>query len=61
MQLIRFNEVTEELAKREEEGDLSLAYWQEGHKDFFNREGHFSEDMESVFEEFELIEVSKRH
>lgn len=61
LQLIRFNEVTEELAKREGEGDLSLAYWQEGHKAFFNREGYFSEDMELVFEEFELIEVCKRY
>ncbi|MCK9782016.1 MULTISPECIES: ASCH domain-containing protein [Enterobacterales] len=61
LQLIRFNEVTEELAKREGEGDLSLSYWQEGHKAFFNREGTFSEDMELVFEEFELIEVCKRH
>lgn len=58
--LIRFNEVTEELAKREGEGDLSLAYWQQGHEAFFSREGTFSVDMELVFEEFELIEVCKR-
>lgn len=60
LQLIRFDEVTEELAKREGEGDLNLAHWQEGHKEFFSREGTFSEDMELVFEEFELIEVCKR-
>ena len=59
--LMRFNEVTEDLAKKEGEGDLSLAYWQEGHKAFFSREGSFSEYMELVFEEFELIEVCKRH
>ncbi|MEQ5325243.1 ASCH domain-containing protein [Proteus vulgaris] len=61
LQLIRFNEVTEEQAKKEGEGDLSLAYWQDGHKTFFTLEGHFSEDMELVFEEFELIEVCKRY
>lgn len=61
LQLIRFNEVTEEQAKKEGEGDLSLAYWQDEHKTFFTREGHFSEDMELVFEEFELIEVCKRY
>ncbi|QIF93523.1 ASCH domain-containing protein [Proteus vulgaris] len=61
MQLIRFNEVTEEQANKEGEGDLSLAYWQDGHKTFFTREGHFSEDMELVFEEIELIEVCKRY
>lgn len=61
LQLIRFNEVTEEQANKEGEGDLSLAYWQDGHKTFFTLEGHFSEDMELVFEEFELIEVCKRY
>ena len=57
LQLIRFSEVTQELASKEGEGDLSLSYWQQGHKEFFSREGHFSEDMELVFEEFELIEL----
>ena len=44
--LIRFNEVTEALAAREGEGDLSLVYWQREHQAFFTREGNFSEDME---------------
>ena len=30
MQVIRFNEVTSELASKEGEGDLSLEYWNEG-------------------------------
>ncbi|WOO51729.1 MULTISPECIES: ASCH domain-containing protein [Enterobacterales] len=29
MQVIRFNEMTSELASKEGEGDLSLAYWTE--------------------------------
>ncbi|AVA39612.1 ASCH domain-containing protein [Proteus mirabilis] len=55
--LMRFSEVSEQLASKEGEGDLSLSYWQQGHKEFFMREGTYSPDMELIFEEFELIEV----
>ena len=54
--LLRFNEVTESLASKEGEGDLSLAHWQKEHQRFFNREGTWSAEMELVFEEFALIE-----
>ncbi|MEQ4672930.1 ASCH domain-containing protein [Providencia vermicola] len=57
MQVIRFNEMTGELASKEGEGDLSLEHWKEGHKRFFEREGSYSEEMELIFEEFELIET----
>ncbi|EIU7557992.1 ASCH domain-containing protein [Providencia rettgeri] len=57
LKLIKFNEVTEEFARKEGEGDLSLDFWRAGHKGFFTREGCFSDDMELVAEEFELIEV----
>ncbi|WP_368542573.1 ASCH domain-containing protein [Enterobacter soli] len=57
MQLVRFCDVNEEFARKEGEGDLSLAYWQKEHKRFFSREGHFSEDMELIAEEFEVVEV----
>ena len=57
MQLIRFCDVTSELASKEGEGDLSLAYWREGHKRYFEREGTYSEEMELIFEEFALIEI----
>lgn len=57
MFLKRFSDVTEELAKKEGEGDLSLDYWRKGHQDFFEREGTYSEDMEIIFEEFQLIEI----
>ncbi|WP_222890413.1 ASCH domain-containing protein [Enterobacter sp. C2] len=57
LQVIRFCEMTSELASKEGEGDLSLEYWKEGHKRYFEREGTYSEEMELVFEEFELIEI----
>lgn len=56
LHLLRYNEMTEELAKKEGEGDLSLHYWQQEHQRFFAREGTFSDDMELIFEEFTLIE-----
>ncbi len=57
LRLVRFCDVTEEHARKEGEGDLSLRYWQQAHQEFFQREGSFSETMELVAEEFELIEV----
>lgn len=57
LRLIRFCDMTQSLAEKEGEGDLSLAYWQQSHKAFFEREGYFSEDMELVFEEFILVEI----
>lgn len=57
LRLVRFCDVTEEHARKEGEGDLSLRYWQQAHHEFFQREGSFSETMELVAEEFELIEV----
>lgn len=50
--------MTAELAAREGEGDLSLAYWQQGHQAFFEREGTWSPEMELIYEEFALIEVA---
>lgn len=55
-----FNEVTKEHAYKEGEGDRSLKYWQEVHKQFFseclNEAGlTFSQDMKVVCEEFEVV------
>ena len=55
-----FNEVTAEHASKEGEGDLSLDYWRQVHKDFFTEEleeagQQFTEDMLVVCEEFEVI------
>lgn len=56
LQLLSFSDVTEELAKKEGEGDLSLRYWRDEHERFFRREGTFSDDMEVIFEEFHVVE-----
>ncbi|WP_019212741.1 ASCH domain-containing protein [Yersinia massiliensis] len=55
--LVRFCDVTAEMAAKEGEGDKSLAYWQKEHQAFFTREGDFSPEMLLVFEEFKLIEI----
>lgn len=56
----RYNEVDEEFARSEGEGDLSLRYWREAHKNFFSRilpkyGREFSEDMPLVCERFKVI------
>lgn len=55
-----FSEVTEEHARKEGEGDLSLGYWRKVHRDFFTGELTetglaFTEDMPVVCEEFEVV------
>lgn len=57
MRLVRFCDITEDFARKEGEGDLSLEYWRNEHKAFFTREGVYSDDMELVAEEFELTEI----
>ncbi|BED95848.1 TPA: ASCH domain-containing protein [Escherichia fergusonii] len=57
MRLVRFCDVTEEFARKEGEGDLSLEYWQKEHQRFFTMEGHFSEEMELIAEEFDVVEI----
>lgn len=57
---VPFNEVTAEHARREGEGDRSLAYWRQVHEDFFRTELAeagltFSPDMPVVCEEFETV------
>ncbi|HKH12921.1 MAG TPA: ASCH domain-containing protein [Rubrobacter sp.] len=56
----RFDEVDEALARDEGEGDRSLAYWREAHRSFFARTlpgigRRFSEDMPLVCERFRVI------
>ncbi|MFS2224149.1 ASCH domain-containing protein [Pantoea sp. B65] len=57
LRIIRFCDVTAELASKEGEGDLSLAYWRKEHQEFFTRADSYAEDMELVFEEFQLVEA----
>ncbi len=58
--LRNFNEVDEDFARTEGEGDLSLRYWREAHQTFFSRVlpkigRGFSEEMPLVCENFKLI------
>ncbi len=53
----RFDEVDAAFARDEGEGDLSYAYWREGHEAYFARNGGFSPDMILVCERFRLVEV----
>lgn len=57
LRLVRFCDVTDEFARKEGEGDLSLEYWRNEHQRFFAPEGDFSEEMELIAEEFEVVEV----
>lgn len=43
LRLLRFCDVTAEMAAKEGEGDLSLAYWRAAYRAFFERAGHGSE------------------
>jgi uncharacterized protein YhfF len=56
----KYNEVDADFARAEGEGDLSLEYWREAHRNFFSRTlqkigKEFSEDMPLVCERFRLI------
>lgn len=57
LRLVRFCDVDEAFARKEGEGDLSLEYWRTEHQRFFTQAGSFSEEMELVAEEFEVVEV----
>jgi len=60
VKVVPFNEITEEDAKVEGEGDGSLAYWREGHLRFFSEEAEaynfeFRETDLVVFMTFKVI------
>lgn len=57
--VVPFSEVTAEFAATEGEGDGSLAFWREAHRDFFTREcartgRQFTEDMLVACERFRV-------
>jgi uncharacterized protein YhfF len=56
----RFDEVDEQFARDEGEGDGTLAYWRDAHETYFARNGGFAPDMEVVCERFRLVEVLNR-
>ena len=53
----RYTEVDAKFAFDEGEGDRSLAYWREAHRQYFRRLGKFNEDMMLMCERFRLVEV----
>lgn len=56
--ILKFNEMTANLCKKEGEGDLTLNYWKKVHFDFFKRiNKNFNENSKIIFEEFELIKI----
>lgn len=64
VKIMPMNEVPEEFAVAEGEGDRTYQYWKEAHEKFFtealNHLGlEFSEDMMLVCERFKLVDVKK--
>jgi len=60
VEIMPFDEVTEEHAYQEGEGDRSLKYWRDVHEDFFSREfdetnQEFHSKIPVVCEKFELV------
>jgi uncharacterized protein YhfF len=57
--VVPFNEVSERFAYEEGEGDRSLAYWREAHRNFFGRQnfkhGTFAGGMPLVCKGFRLV------
>lgn len=53
----RYCDVDAQFAFEEGEGDRSLAYWQDAHRNYFSRQGRFSETMLLMCERFRLVEV----
>ncbi len=54
--ICRFDEVDEDFARAEGEGDGSFEYWRDAHQRYFARNGGFSPDMQVVCERFRLVE-----
>ena len=54
--IMKFSEMTEEFARLEGEGDLSLNYWKNVHYDFFKSiEPSFNDESKIIFEIFEIV------
>ncbi len=56
----KYNKVDADFARAEGEGDLSLEYWREAHKNYFSRTlskigREFSEEMPLICERFKVI------
>ncbi|KZK81262.1 ASCH domain protein [Pseudovibrio sp. Ad13] len=56
----QFDEIDEIWAVLEGEGDLSLEFWQDAHREYFERNGVFAQDMKLVCEYFQLVKIFER-
>ncbi|MDF3072426.1 MAG: hypothetical protein K0S54_93 [Alphaproteobacteria bacterium] len=54
-----FNEVDAQFAQDEGEGDRSLAYWRQAHRNYFTRRNGFAPDMMLWCERFRVIRLLK--
>lgn len=54
---LKFADVTPAMAALEGEGDLSHAFWADGHQAYFAREGSWSPDMDIFFEVFRIVDI----
>ncbi|MBO9708688.1 MAG: ASCH domain-containing protein [Caulobacter sp.] len=50
-----FDRVDEAFARLEGEGDLTLAWWRQAHRDYFTRNGGFAPDMMLWLEVFQVV------
>jgi uncharacterized protein YhfF len=57
----RYGDVDAAFAHDEGEGDRSLGYWRKAHRQYFGRQGKFSEDMMLMCERFRLVEILADH
>lgn len=56
--IMKFNEMTLELARLEGEGDLSLNYWRKVHFDYFKSiDKNFNNESKIIFEIFEVVKI----
>ncbi|MGN0403445.1 MAG: ASCH domain-containing protein [Acetatifactor sp.] len=61
VRILPYKDITFDIAKLEGEDD-TLESWRNNHEVFFREEGkelgyEFTEDMEVIFEEFEVVEI----
>jgi uncharacterized protein YhfF len=52
-----FDQVNQDFAAREGEGDLSLDHWRTSHRQYFERTGFYRPDMLLWCETFRLISI----
>jgi len=55
VRIVPFDEVDEEHARLEGEGDLTLTHWREVHREFFASSGHVTPETEIVLERFRVV------